>query len=279
MAGLPFATVEWHNGNTLVRYRMATMGVHPGTGDETEAASWQPELAVRNGDLVIERGMHQEIGLEHRTDSSSMAVMVYSDSVRDPILEAMTRFAADDSAATPIGSAALLDSTSGLLRAAGPAFSTTGVEATFARRLPHGSRVALTYMDGSALVMPALSTSTGFPQILAAAHPHRTQAYSLSLSGTLDGTGTRWRATYRWQPQDTLKGVAPYSLDAAEPYLSLHFRQPIHLTRDGSGGLEALLDVRNLLAEGYRPYLLSDGSVLIFAQDQRAFRGGLAFTF
>ena len=68
-------------------------------------------------------------------------------------------------------------------------------------------------------------------------------------------------------------------MDAAAPFLNFQFRQPIHLTRDGSGGLEALLDVRNLLAEGYRPYILSDGSLLIFAQDQRSLRAGLAFTF
>jgi hypothetical protein len=60
-------------------------------------------------------------------------------------------------------------------------------------------------------------------------------------------------------------------MDAAEPYLNLHLRQPIQLRRDGSGGFEAMLDVRNLLAQGYRPYLLSDGSLLVFAQDQRSF--------
>jgi hypothetical protein len=49
--------------------------------------------------------------------------------------------------------------------------------------------------------------------------------------------------------------------------------------RDGTGGFEALLDVRNLLAEGYTPFMLSDGSVVIFAQDQRSMRAGLAFTF
>ena len=43
--------------------------------------------------------------------------------------------------------------------------------------------------------------------------------------------------------------------------------------------LEALLDVRNLLAEGYQPYILSDGTLLLFAQDQRSLRLGLAFTF
>jgi hypothetical protein len=58
----------------------------------------------------------------------------------------------------------------------------------------------------------------------------------------------------------------------------LHLRQPIRLRGDGSS-FEALLDVQNLLAEGYQPYLLKDGSLLLFAQDQRSIRAGLAFTF
>ena len=56
----------------------------------------------------------------------------------------------------------------------------------------------------------------------------------------------------------------------------MHLRQPIHLRR---GSFEAILDLRNLLAEGYRPYLLSDGSLVIFAQQQRSLRAGLAFNF
>jgi hypothetical protein len=115
--------------------------------------------------------------------------------------------------------------------------------------------------------------------MLAAAHPRRAQAYSISLSGTLDGTGTRWRASYTWQPEDTVTRVAPYAENAAEPYLNLHLRQPIRVRREGTGGVEALLDLRNLLAQGYQPYLLSDGSILVFAQDQRGVAGGLAFTF
>ena len=95
------------------------------------------------------------------------------------------------------------------------------------------------------------------------------QAYSISLSGTLEGTGTRWRATYRWQPEATVDRRAPFAENTPQPYLNLQFRQPIHLRRDGTGGFEALLDLRNLLAQGYRPYLLNDGSLLVFAQDQR----------
>jgi hypothetical protein len=49
--------------------------------------------------------------------------------------------------------------------------------------------------------------------------------------------------------------------------------------RDGETGFEALLDLRNLLAQGYQPYLLGDGSVVVLSQDQRGVSGGLAFTF
>jgi hypothetical protein len=44
-------------------------------------------------------------------------------------------------------------------------------------------------------------------------------------------------------------------------------------------GTEALVDVRNLLAEGYRPFLTRDGSTLYFAQTERSIQGGLSFTF
>jgi len=73
--------------------------------------------------------------------------------------------------------------------------------------------------------------------------------------------------------------AAPFAEDVVAPYLNLHLRQPLHVRRDGIGGIEALLDVRNMLAEGYRPYLLSDGSLVIFAQQQRSLRAGLAFSF
>jgi hypothetical protein len=105
------------------------------------------------------------------------------------------------------------------------------------------------------------------------------QAYARSLSGTLDGTSTRWRGSYRWQPDDAVTEVAPFAVDATAPYLNFHLCQTLHQSRDGSASIEALLEVRNLLAEGYHPYVMSDGSILFFAEGQRGFRGGLAFTF
>jgi hypothetical protein len=269
---LPFAFAGWHGGYSTIRYRMATLLPGAPDSEETEARSWLPALSARNGALAIEHGMHQELGWERRTDRTGIAVLVFDDRIDNPVLEAASRFAAGDSEATTV----LLDPASGLLHAAGPRFTTAGIEASFERCLPGGNQARLSYTNGDALILPALPQSPSLAQALAGVHPRRAQAYSLSLSGTLDGTGTRWRASYRWQPEDSVTQVAPFAEEAAAPWLNLYLRQPIHLRR---GSFEAILDLRNLLAEGYRPYLLSDGSLVIFAQQQRSLRAGLAFNF
>lgn len=279
VAALPFATLGWRGGNSTISYRMTTFMPGPRDAEESQSRAWLPRVSSRNGQLAIEHGLHQELGWERRTDVSGLAVMVFTDNIDNPVMEAMGNFAQGDTG----DGAALFDRASSLLRAAGPDFSTTGMLASFERRLPGGNHIRLSYANGGALVMPTVPASASSPvsaaQLIALAHPRRAQMYSLALSGTLDGTGTRWRASYRWQPDDSVTAVAPFAKDAIEPYLNLHIRQPIRVGRDGAGGFEALFDMKNLLEEGYRPYLLSDGTVLVFAQDQRSFRAGLAFTF
>jgi len=274
-AMLPFATVAWRDANSTVQYRVATM-LPDRAFDASEAGFFQPVLAVRNRELAVERGMHQEIGWERRTDASGMSVTVFTDNLEDPVFQALGRITANDLSASP---GVLFDPASHLLRAAGPAYSTSGVTASMEHRLPGGNSVRVSYANGNALVMAALPQMSGIDGVIAAARRHRAQTYSIALSGTLDGTGTRWRASYSWQPDETVTEVAPFAENGELPFLTIQLRQPIHLTRDGSGGVEALLDVRNFLAEGYCPYILSDGSLLIFAQDQRSLRAGLAFTF
>jgi hypothetical protein len=270
---LPYATVAWHDGDSTVRYRMATMAPDQ-AGGANEAAVWLPALAERNGALTIAHGSHQEIGWERQTDASGVSVLFFADHIDNPVLEAQGHFAPGKAPA-----AVLFDRASNLMRAAGPAYGSTGVQASVQHRLPGGSQVRFSYATGNALVMPALPQASAWSDVLAAAHSRRAQTFAISLSGTLDGTGTQWRASYTWQPDDAMTAVAPFAQEMAEPFLNLHFRQPIRIARDGSTGLEALLDMRNLLAEGYQPYILSDGSLLFFAQEQRGVSAGLAFTF
>ena len=70
-----------------------------------------------------------------------------------------------------------------------------------------------------------------------------------------------------------------FASGAEAPYLSFLLRQPIRYRRVIPNGVEALVDVRNLLAEGYRPFVSSDGSTLYFAEAARCVQGGLSFTF
>ena len=270
---LPYAMVAWHDGDSTVRYRMATMAPDQ-AGGANEAAVWLPALAERNGALTIAHGSHQEIGWERQTGASGVSVLFFADHIDNPVLEAQGHFAPGKAPA-----AVLFDRASNLMRAAGPAYGSTGVQASVQHRLPGGSQVRFSYATGNALVMPALPQASAWSDVLAAAHSRRAQTFAISLSGTLDGTGTQWRASYTWQPDDAMTAVAPFAQEMAEPFLNLHFRQPIRIARDGSTGLEALLDMRNLLAEGYQPYILSDGSLLFFAQEQRGVSAGLAFTF
>lgn len=277
-AALPFAGIGWHDGNSTVRYRMATAPPSSALG-ETQAGYWLPRLSAGNGQLAIEHGLHQELGWERQTDASGVAVLLYSDRIDHPALEAMSRFAAGD-ADTAL---ALVDNSSGLMRITGQDYSEAGLTAAAERRFHNGVQFRVSYASGKALTLASHAASgaagTSTTRLLTATRTRAAQSYSLSLSGTLEGTGTHWQATYRWQPDETLTPVAVYMQNAAAPYMSLHLRQPIHRRGDGGWGMEAQFDLCNLLAEGYHPIVTSNGSVLVFAQTPRNFGGGLAFTF
>lgn len=268
LAALPFATVAWRGGNSTVSYRMATAPSGPNQV-ESQAAFYLPQLSMRDGQLALERGMHQEISWERRTDASGVSLLVYSDHITNPVIEASGRSMAADGV--------LSDPISGLMRGAGGNYSSAGVMAAVEHRLAGGNLIRVSYANGNALVMPATVHATALSQLFSAAKPRRAQMYAISLSGTIEGTGTRWHASYRWQPADSVTSIAQYSVGAIEPYLNLHLRQPICSHHEGLN-VEALLNVNNLLAEGYRPYLLNSGAV-VFAQDQRSVGAGVAFTF
>jgi hypothetical protein len=61
--------------------------------------------------------------------------------------------------------------------------------------------------------------------------------------------------------------------------LNVFFKQPIPGTGFLPCHMDALLDVRNLLAQGYVPVMGQDGRTVYLVQSARAVRGGIAFTF
>lgn len=269
-ASLPAASIFYRRGDSTFSYRVATA---PASADAASAGQGAlPTLTARDGRLAIEHGLHQEFGWERRTNQSALQLSVYSDSITNPNLEAAPHFVAG----SPIAGMVLYDPLSGLMHVAGANYSSAGIYASVERQLPRGNSVRLSYANGDALGMsPSAPSASLLPQT----RGRHAQMYSLSFSGTVEGTHTRWRATYRWQPDATLTAVAPYAIDTVAPYLTLGFRQRITPPSQGVAGVEALFDVNNLLAQGYHTWVAPDGSVLIFAQNERSLRAGLAFVF
>jgi hypothetical protein len=101
------------------------------------------------------------------------------------------------------------------------------------------------------------------------------------IAGTMPGTHTRWIASYRWTSGPALTQVDSFNASPgqADPYLSFYFRQPIPGTNLWPCHMDAIIDVRNLLAQGYVPVLGQDGRTVYLVQSARAIRGGVAFTF
>ena len=210
--------------------------------------------------------------MERHTDNSGVSIVLYQDRIENPVIEAAGR-TSDGTAG-----AALFDPRSGLMRAAGPGYGARGVAASMERSLPGGNRMRLSYASGSALAMPPAPAGEQLRTLIAAARPRSAQAYSITVSGTLEGTDTRWQASYSWQPEDTVTEVAPFTA-GPPPHLHMRLRQPVLAGRDGSLSIDALLNVENLLAEGYHPFVMPDGSLAVFSQGQRSFSTGLAITF
>ena len=106
------------------------------------------------------------------------------------------------------------------------------------------------------------------------------QAVAAKFSGTVPKAKTRWIASYRYTGGRTLTPVDLFDTSAgqSDPYLNLCIRQPIPASLLARH-LEILMDLRNLLAQGYVPVMGRDGRTLYLVQSARSMRGGVAFSF
>ena len=116
-----------------------------------------------------------------------------------------------------------------------------------------------------------------------------------ATSGALDPVGRVWRGKitapspsrrlldgcpYRLINGEALSPIDMFNASAgrADPYLNLFFRQPIPGTGFFPGHIEAIVDLRSLLAEGYVPVLGHDGHTVYLVQSAKTVSGGVAFT-
>lgn len=278
MAARPYASADVHlSPDLVVEYRYATSepdsraakGFDSAPADLSESG---PRMALTNGVPEIERSRHQEVSVSRRFGNTSIQAACYRDNLRDQVLTG----AGDPSA---YSDDVMPDVYAGTFAYAFPGqLDTTGARIVVERKFSDDLTATMDYSNGGAVTAQTLSTWQSVPQALGTSRRH---AVAAKFSGHVPGAGTRWIASYKWTSGNTISTVDAFNTSAgqADPYLSIFIRQPLPSAGFIPAKMDALLDIRNLLAEGYLPVTGQDGRTVYMVQSARVLRGGLAFTF
>jgi hypothetical protein len=274
-SSLPFLNASWHDDGISVAYRAATSPEMQNAGTVADSATLAPMFSEEDGRVRIQHGLHQELRFEDNTSSRRALVAFYEDEIRSPVIGGGGWVSQQDLSTGDI----LYDPVAQGFRVTGPGYTTGGINAVLAQKIAGSTWATLSYANGKALAFEVPETEVTVSEAVQQLTQRRTEAVTAALDGRVVRTGTSWHTSYRWQPVNTLTPVAVYDSFGQGAYLNLLIRQRIHCGHLLPNGTEALVDVRNLLAEGYRPFLTRDGSTLYFAQSERSIQGGLSFSF
>src|SRR6202142_1587275 len=274
----PFGTVDLHlSPNTVLEYRYATSEPDNRTDKGFESAPADlnesgPRVSVTGYTAAAERAHHQELSLSRRFGKNSLQLAAYTDRITDPALTGVGEFSTLDGNVLP-------DLYSGTFTYQGNDFHTQGVRFVLQRQLTSEVTGTLDYEYGG--VLDLAKPNMSLDDVSQSSLVRQRQSVAGKITGVVPKSKTRWMASYRWINGEALTPVDLFNASAgqADPYLNLFFRQPIPGGRFFPGHMEAMVDLRNLLAEGYVPVLGHDGHTVYLVQSARAVTGGVAFTF
>jgi hypothetical protein len=266
---------EW-----TVGYRMATSQNLQSFAGLDSVQQEMPIAVMYQGRMQTEQGHHQEFSASHTAGPGMVQVSYYRDSLDRVAVSGGGALGAADIQQTglPDANGILADSTTGNFRLLSGGFRTQGVNVTLSEPLTSSMWVAVEYATGAGLAAKD-GAILALPTMASDLAPQSAQTATIALRGRVIRSGTRLRASYRWQPTRLVTAVDPYASFSDQAYLSCYLRQALRLGRLLPAGLDATVDVTNLLAQGYRPFLSADGHTLFLAQSPRTLQAGLAFTF
>ena len=275
----PFLKVTVHPGEVwAVRYRLATSRDLQDFDGLNSIASDLPVAAMSSGRLCTEGGNHQELGVSRNAGRGLVEVAVYHDSINRSAVGGTGAMNAADLLAGAGSSGVVVDAATGSFRFLGAGYSANGMRLTVSEPLTSNLWATLEVASGAALAMNGASAEQ-LPGVSTGLHPRDAGVATAELKGKVLRTGTKLRVSYRWQPQRLVTAVDPYEASGDQGYLGFYVRQALRWGDRLPPGLEATVDVTNLLAEGYQPFLSADGRTLFLAQSARTVQGGLSFTF
>ena len=274
----PFGAVDVHlSPNMVVEYRYATSEPDPRAekGFVTAPADLSesgPRMVLAQGTPDVERAQHQEISVSRRFGNNNLQVAYYADQIRNMVLTG----AGDPSS---YSDNVLSDVYSGTFSYSGGRLSTSGTRFIFQRKFSDNLTATMDYSTGGVATLKA--PVNAWQDVSRALTTDRQHSLGAKFSGYIPMSHTRWITSYKWTSGNALSPVDEFNASPgqSDPYFSIFIRQPLPATSFIPAKMEALVDVRNLLAQGYVPVMGQDGHTVYLVQSARAVRGGLAFTF
>ena len=274
----PFGSADLHlTPHTVVEYSYATSqpdgrlekGFDSAPADLSESG---PHVSLAAFSPAIERSHHHELSLSQKIGKNNLQFAVYADQVSNPVLTGVGELTAASGEVLP-------DLYSGTFTYRGSELDTRGLRVVLQRKLSSDLTATLDYGYGGVLDLTNDDATLQNAREFMVKKERHTVAGK--LSGTVPCSKTSWIASYRWISGQSLTPVDSFNSSAgrADPYLNIFIRQPIPGTRFLQAHMDAIIDLRNLLAQGYVPVMGQDGHTVYLVQSARAVRGGVAFTF
>jgi Carboxypeptidase regulatory-like domain len=275
----PFGSADLHlTPNTVLSYAYATS--RPTTrmakGFDTAPADFSetdPRVSLLHSAGEMERARHQEISLSRRVGDISLQAAVYRDHVANTALVGAGSIDSED--LTEL----LPDAYSGTFTYNGGLLEARGIRLVAERKLIDDLTATVDYAFGGALDVPGMDLQ--FAALRDGLHMTHRHALGGKITGQAPGSHTRWIASYQWSNGRSLTPVDMFNASPGQtdPFLNVFVRQPLPASGFLPCRVEAMVDIRNLLAQGYIPVLGSDGRTLYLVESPRSVRGGLAFVF
>src|SRR5271170_2806028 len=132
LANHPFAALRVHVGDATFSYRVATApGVQEADAID-RASTLQPAIAERDGQLLLEHGLHQEFTYANRTGNLRIKVTAFRSHIEHPLISGGGEISSADWKRGDL----LYDSSTGSLEIAGEGFDSGGVIAELKELLP-----------------------------------------------------------------------------------------------------------------------------------------------
>jgi len=274
----PFGSADLHlSPNTVVEYAYSTSqpdgrtekGFDSAPADLSESG---PRMSLSRFSPALEHAHHHELSVSRRVGKTNLQMAIYSDRVNDPALTGVGDVSSASGEVLP-------DVYSSSFTYRGRDLETHGMRLVMQRKIGSDLTATLDYGYGGVLELANSDVSVADAREFTTTRERH--SFAAKMDGKLPGAKTQWTASYRWTSGQALTPVDWFNASPGQtdPYLSFFIRQPIPGTGFFPGHVEALIDVRNLLAQGYVPVMGTDGRTVYLVQSARSVRGGVAFTF